>query len=80
MTDIVQKLRRVDPHQVLLAAPPHDTSYLQAGLICHEAAAEIELLRNRLKNIRFQAELVRDYVIQLNDDCEEACKKTGERR
>ena len=80
MTDIVQKLRRVDPNQALLAAPPHDTSYLQVGLICHEAAAEIERLRNDLSNIKFQAELVRDYVIQLNDDCEEACKKTGERR
>ena len=45
MTDIVQKLRLIDPNQVLLAAPPHDTSYLQAGLICHEAAAEIERLR-----------------------------------
>ena len=45
MTDIVQKLRRVDPNQALLAAPPHDTSYLQVGLLCHEAAAEIERLR-----------------------------------
>ena len=45
MTDIVQRLRLVDPNQVLLAPPPHDTSYLQAGLICHEAAAEIERLR-----------------------------------
>lgn len=45
MTDIVQKLRLVDPTSVLLAAPPHDTSYVQVGLVCHEAAAEIERLR-----------------------------------
>ena len=45
MTDIVQRLRLVDPNQVLLAPPPHDTSYLQVGLLCHEAAAEIERLR-----------------------------------
>ncbi len=45
MTDIVQKLRLIDPNQVLLMEPPHDTSYLQAGLICHEAATEIERLR-----------------------------------
>lgn len=52
MTDIVQRLRLIDPNQVLLAAPPHDTSYLQAGLICHEAATEIERLRRALKFIK----------------------------
>ena len=72
MTDIVQKLRLVDPTSVLLAPPPHDTSYLQAGLICHEAAAEIERLRYHLRTITFSAELVRDYVAQLSDDCEAA--------
>ena len=56
MTDIVQKLRRVDPNQALLAAPPHDTSYLQVGLICHEAAAEIERLRAALQDIARQPE------------------------
>ena len=45
MTDIVQRLRLVDPDQVLLGPPPNDTSYLQVGVICHEAAAEIERLR-----------------------------------
>jgi hypothetical protein len=45
MTDIVQRLRLIDPNQVLLAPPPHDTSYLQVGLLCHEAANEIERLR-----------------------------------
>jgi hypothetical protein len=45
MSDIVQKLRLVDSNQVLLAPPPHDTSYLQVGLLCHEAANEIERLR-----------------------------------
>ena len=75
MTDIVQKLRRVDPNQALLAPPPHDTSYLQVGLICHEAATEIERLRNDLSNIKFQAELAREYIIQLNDDCDAAVKR-----
>lgn len=51
MTDIVQRLRLVDPNQMLLAPPPRDTSYLQAGLICREAAAEIERLRNTLHRI-----------------------------
>ena len=45
MTDIVQRLRLVDPNQVLLGAPPNDTYYLSVGAICHEAAAEIERLR-----------------------------------
>lgn len=45
MTDIVKKLRLIDPNQVLLMEPPHDTRYAHAGLICHEAAAEIERLR-----------------------------------
>ena len=45
MTDIVQRLRLVDPNQVLLMEPPYDARYLHAGLICHEAAAEIERLR-----------------------------------
>lgn len=56
MTDIVQKLRRVDPNQALLAPPPHDTAYLQVGLICHEAAAEIERLRGALQDIARQPE------------------------
>lgn len=75
MTDIVQRLRLVDPNQVLLAPPPLDTAYLQVGLICHEAAAEIERLRNDLSNIKFQAELAREYIIQLNDDCDAAVKR-----
>lgn len=54
MTDIVWRLRLVDPNQVLLGPPPHDTSYLQAGLICHEAAAEIERLRAENKRLRFE--------------------------
>jgi hypothetical protein len=45
MTDIVHRLRLIDPNQVLLMEPPHDTRYAHAGLICHEAAAEIERLR-----------------------------------
>lgn len=45
MTDIVQRLRLVDPNQVLLMEPPYDTRYLHAGLLCHEAANEIERLR-----------------------------------
>lgn len=75
VSDIVQRLRLIDPNQVLLAAPPHDTSYLQVGLLCHEAAAEIERLRTYLHIIKFQAELARDYVIQLNDDCDAAVKR-----
>ena len=45
MTDIVFRLRMVDPNQVLLMEPPFDTRYLHAGLLCHEAANEIERLR-----------------------------------
>ena len=45
MTDIVQRLRLVDPNQVLLMEPPYDTRYVHAGLLCHEAANEIERLR-----------------------------------
>ena len=75
MTDIVQRLRLIDPNQVLLMEPPHDTRYVHAGLICHEAATEIERLRNDLSNIKFQAELAREYIIQLNDDCDAAVKR-----
>lgn len=52
MTDIVWQLRLVDPNQVLLAAPPFDTSYLPAGLLCHEAANEIERLREEVQVLR----------------------------
>ena len=52
MTDIVQKLRLIDPNQVLLMEPPHDTRYVHAGLICHEAAAEIERLREEVRVLR----------------------------
>ena len=48
MTDIVQRLRLIDPNQVLLMEPPHDTRYVHAGLICHEAATEIERLRDEV--------------------------------
>ena len=37
--------------------------------------AEIERLRNDLSNIKFQAELAREYIIQLNDDCDAAVKR-----
>ena len=56
MTDIVQKLRLIDPNQVLLMEPPHDTRYAHAGLICHEAAAEIERLREANEALRRDAE------------------------
>lgn len=59
MTDIVQKLRRVDPNQALLAAPPHDTSYLQVGLLCHEAANEIERLRADAERYRWMKLVVK---------------------
>lgn len=59
MTDIVQRLRLVDPNQVLLAPPPHDTSYLQVGLLCHEAAAEIERLRADAERYRWMKLVVK---------------------
>ena len=55
MTDIVYRLRLVDPNQVLLMEPPYDTRYAHAGLICHEAAAEIEQLREALTLIADQS-------------------------
>ena len=54
MTDIIQRLRLVDPNQVLLAPPPNDTSYLNVGIICHEAATEIERLRAEIKRLNAQ--------------------------
>ena len=68
MTDIVQKLRQVDPNQVLLAPPPHDTSYLQVGLICHEAAAEIERLRAECDRLRELAELYITEIVRLDKE------------
>lgn len=53
MSDIVYRLRMVDPGQVLLMAPPFDTSYLHAGLLCHEAATEIERLRADAERYRW---------------------------
>lgn len=54
MTDIVFRLRMVDPNQVLLMEPPFDTRYLHAGLLCHQAASEIERLRAENKRLRFE--------------------------
>lgn len=48
---------------------------LDAARLLREQHAEIERLRNDLSNIQFQAQLVRDYVLQLNDDCDAAVKK-----
>ena len=45
MTDIIQRLRLVGVNQVLLGAPPNDVAYLNVGAVCHEAATEIERLR-----------------------------------
>ena len=56
MTDIVFRLRLVDPNQVLLMEPPYDTRYLHAGLLCHQAASEIERLRAALQDIARQPE------------------------
>lgn len=44
-------------------------------LLIREQHAEIERLRIYLHNIKFQAELARDYIIQLNDDCDAAMKE-----
>ena len=68
MTDIVQRLRLVDPNQVLLAAPPHDTRYAQAGLICHEAAAEIERLRAECDRLSKLAELYITEIVRLDKE------------
>lgn len=49
-----------------------------AARLLREQHAEIQKLRNDLRNIKFAAELVRDYSVQLYDDCVEALKE-GER-
>ena len=51
---------------------------LDAARLLRKQHAEIERLRNDLRNIKFAAELVRDYAVQLYDDCEAALKE-GER-
>lgn len=68
MTDIVQRLRLVDPNQVLLMEPPYDTRYLHAGLICHEAAAEIQRLRAECDRLRELAELYITEIVRLDKE------------
>ena len=68
MTDIVQRLRLIDPNQVLLMEPPHDTRYVHAGLICHEAAAEIERLRAECDRLRKLAELYITEIVRLDKE------------
>lgn len=46
-----------------------------AADLLREQHAEIERLRYHLRTITFSAELVRDYVAQLSDDCEAAVKE-----
>lgn len=53
----------------------HDEELDTAAWWLRKQHAEIERLRNDLRNIQFAAELVRDYAVQLYDDCVEALKE-----
>lgn len=78
MSDKPEALRLADMLEDEFSGAGPDMIGFVAARLLRDQHAEIQKLRNDLRNIQFAAELVRDYVAQLNDDCVEALKE-GER-